>query len=373
MSRHEAFGLVQRVGCIPTSHLTKRTGILVVGMLGWPLLPDGSISGKLQRAEELRRHGQSLTILSETGFLELSGRPRPCSTNERTYSASDVCAILGLDAVQLDRWEQFSLVVPIDGFYDFRDLVSLRTLMDLLRHGVRPEIVATSLLRLATVLPGTERPLAQLRIIAENPTSILADSGASRFEPSGQCLFRFDERACPDPDGEQEAGKGETALGIIPIEPPGSANAWFEHGQLLEDEERFAEAESSYRKALVQAPIFPEACFNLGNVLREMNRLEEAESMFLQAVLMDGKMAWAWYNLGDVQADRGKLDEAIESFRHALGVSPLYADAHYNLATCLETSGRREEARRHWETYLRLDPDSAWAAVARDRLSDNLG
>ena len=372
MSRQEAFSLVQQIGCTPRLHLTKRTEFLVVGMLGWPLLPDGTVSNKLRRAEILRGQGQTLSILSEADFLELSGRIESPTLSQKTYTAHDVCEILSLDAAQVDRWDQFGLVRSTNGLYDFQDLVSLQTLMDLVSRGVRPETIAASLLRWAEVLPGTDRPLAQLRILAQDSSTILADFGQCWLEPSGQCLFRFDGL------NEGEAGErdasADAALAhcLIPLPLQGSANSWFEQGQLFEDEDRFTEAEGAYQRALTLTPDFPEACFNLGNVLRELGRLEESEGMFIRAVSIDFEMAWAWYNLGDVQAELGKGDAAIESLRQALEVSPLYADAHFNLATCLQQSGRLEEARTHWEAYLRIDPASRWADIAREHLAESV-
>ena len=49
-------------------------------------------------------------------------------------------------------------------------------------------------------------------------------------------------------------------------------------------------------------------------------------------------------------------------------LSPSYADAHYNLALLYQGSGQVMESVRHWKTYLKLDPNSSWAAIARREL-----
>src|ERR1700752_1392704 len=51
MKREEAFALVRQHGGTPRRGLTKTTGILVVGELGWPLLPDGQPSKSLALAK----------------------------------------------------------------------------------------------------------------------------------------------------------------------------------------------------------------------------------------------------------------------------------------------------------------------------------
>ena len=77
----------------------------------------------------------------------------------------------------------------------------------------------------------------------------------------------------------------------------------------------------------------------------------------------------AWYNLADLQEDAGHLDEAIESLRAAVKASPSFADGHFNLASCLAADGRDEDAVHHWQRYVRLDPDSEWASIARRQLA----
>ena len=56
---------------------------------------------------------------------------------------------------------------------------------------------------------------------------------------------------------------------------------------------------------------------------------------------------------------------ALLNFERAVQSDPGFADAHFNLAMALHDIGREREARTHWETYLRLDPQSSWAEIAR--------
>jgi hypothetical protein len=50
-------------------------------------------------------------------------------------------------------------------------------------------------------------------------------------------------------------------------------------------------------------------------------------------------------------------------------LDPGYCDAHYNLAFVCEKLGSLAEARKHWQTYVKLDPVGPWAAYARQRLA----
>ena len=53
MKREEAFALVRRHGGTPRRGVTRKTAVLVVGELGWPLLPDGQPSKSLSVAKSL--------------------------------------------------------------------------------------------------------------------------------------------------------------------------------------------------------------------------------------------------------------------------------------------------------------------------------
>ncbi len=111
---------------------------------------------------------------------------------QKGYSAQEVSQLLKIEPGILRRWEQFSLIRSQEGRYDFQDLVSLRTTAELVRAGVRKETIARSLRGLASVLPGTDRPLSQMKIVVENPDSLFADHGEFHLSPDGQLLFNFD-------------------------------------------------------------------------------------------------------------------------------------------------------------------------------------
>ena len=66
--------------------------------------------------------------------------------------------------------------------------------------------------------------------------------------------------------------------------------------------------------------------------------------------------------------ERGDYDRALRHYQEAVRLHPSYADAHYNLALLFQGSGHVMEAVRHWKTYLKLDPTSSWAAIARREL-----
>ena len=361
MSRKEAEAVVRAGGGVPVSGVSRRTSMLVVGMDGWPLRPDATVSRKLQRAETLSRGGSRIRIVSGADFLELAGLEERRPDLRKSFPARRVCELLGLDEPTLRRWEVFGLVRSQHGLYDFQDLVSLRTIAELIAGGVDPATIGRSIRGLASVLPGTERPLAQLKLVADDPGTLAAELGELLVAPDGQLMINFS----PAPGGEVEAIPARW----FPEHDTAPAEEWFEHGQVCEDQERLEEAADSYREALSRQPHFPEAQYNLGNVLRELGRLDGAEERYRMAVAQDPAMAVAWYNLADLLEESDRMDEAVECLQRALHVSPDYADAHFNLASVFEQAERGQEAARHWAAYLEIDSSSEWARIAREHLS----
>src|SRR5690348_7948653 len=80
MTRTEAFAVVRRHGGTPSQAVTRRTTLLIVGELGWPLLDDGRPSNKLSRATSY-----GIPVVSERRFLEWIGKAVPDSI-QRTFS-----------------------------------------------------------------------------------------------------------------------------------------------------------------------------------------------------------------------------------------------------------------------------------------------
>src|SRR6266566_2716594 len=84
MKREEAFALVRHHGGTPRRGGTRKTAVLVVGELGWPLLSDGQPSKSLSLAKSY-----GVPIASEGRFLEWTGRAIPDDT-AKTFSAAQL-------------------------------------------------------------------------------------------------------------------------------------------------------------------------------------------------------------------------------------------------------------------------------------------
>jgi len=349
--RDELVGRIEANRGVIVKTVSRRTSILAIGSLGWPMRRDGKPNAALRRAEELNARGGRVRIMSEAALARLVGvddTPSRCGpfTEEQALDAVD------LDGPTLTRWRQLGLIDPGDGL-DFQDLVSLRTLADLVGAGAHPETIGATLHGLAQHVSGIERPLAQLKLLALSASDLVAEVRGAVIDPSGQLrLFGVPDALETEPIEADLAGNDTDAL---------------DRAEHCESEARFEEAAAWYRAALERDGADPEIWFNLGNAERQAGEANAAAHAFERATALDPTFAEAWYNLADVleDADPGR---AIGALRRAVGVRPSFADALFNLASLLDSTGDTDGAEPYWRRYLALDSRSEWADAARDRL-----
>ena len=125
MTRDEAFKVVRQQGGMPSETVTKRTKLLIVGELGWPLLDDGRPSNKLSRAT-----AYGIPVASERRFLEWIGKALPDSVH-KTYSIDQLAALSDLSGDTIQELVQFGLLDERRGRFGFRDLASARQIAKL--------------------------------------------------------------------------------------------------------------------------------------------------------------------------------------------------------------------------------------------------
>jgi len=278
------------------------------------------------------------------------------------YSSEDVQRIVGLTAKQLEYWDRLGLLSPKkaegDRFYDFRDLIGLRTVKQLVEQGVPASRLRRALAALRNRLSHVQAPLAELRVLSDGK-DILVERGGARLEPlTGQFALNF-----------ETSELNEKVRVMVPRPSPG-ADEWLATALEYEAEgETRAEAIEAYERALRIDPQKLEALLNCGTLCYEEGNLKKAAEYFSRALQVDPRNALAHFNLGSVLEEVGRLEAARLHLRDAARLEPDYPDAHYNLAFVCEKLGAYREAQRHWEAYVRLDPASPWSGYARQRLA----
>jgi tetratricopeptide (TPR) repeat protein len=277
------------------------------------------------------------------------------------FSTEDVQRILGLTGKQLDYWDRLRLVSPQkeqgNRFYDFRDLISLRTVKQLVENGVPANRLRRALAVLRKKLAHVHAPLAELRVLSDGKDIVVENEGA-RLEPlSGQFVLNFEIREL----GEK-----------VRVIAGRNADDWFATALEYEaDGKTRAEAIDAYDHALCIDPQKLDALLNCGTLCYEEGNLKKAAEYFERALRADPENALTHFNLGSVLEEVGRLEAARLHLRHAVRLDPSYPDAHYNLAFVCEKLGAQNEAQRHWQAYVTLDPASPWCGYARQRLASS--
>jgi tetratricopeptide (TPR) repeat protein len=275
------------------------------------------------------------------------------------FSTEDVQRIVGLSARQLDYWDRLRLVSPQkelgNRVYNFRDLIGLRTIKQLIDQGVPANRLRRALAALREKLAHVHMPLSELRVLSDGKDVVVESEGA-RLEPlSGQFVLNFETREL----GEK-----------VRVMAGPNADDWLATALEYEAEENNrAQAIEAYDHALSIDPQKVDALLNCGTLCYEEGNLKKAAEYFMRALQVDPENALAHFNLGSVLEEVGRLEAARLHLRDAVRLDPRYFDAHYNLAFVCEKLGARNEARRHWQAYITLDPASPWCGYARQRLA----
>ena len=283
------------------------------------------------------------------------------------YTLGDAARICGLSPRRLRYWQRTSLggaraTSDSKAEFDFLDLVSVRSIVGLLEHGVPLQRIRRSVNAVLGQLPGLD-PVKLLRWQEVSRRVVVRHQGVL-MEPDGQLVLDL-----PSPT------QGDVAQ-LVPRPPvPGSAEAreaalpWFEEGCRLDsDASRWAEALAAYRRAVELDPKFADAHCNLGSLHFNRERRDLALASFRRVLQIDPGHAEANLNLGSMLEGEGRDAQALRHYRAALERAPELADAHLSLALLCEKRSLPKAARSHWRNYLRLEPDGAWTEVARDRL-----
>jgi len=256
------------------------------------------------------------------------------------FSRDEVQRILGLSPKQLDYWDRLELVSARkdqgNRFYDFRDLIALRTVKQLIETGVPANRLRRALAALREKLSQVQTPL------------------------TGQFVMNFETRKLDEE---------------VQVISERSADEWFALALDYEadraNHKTWAEAINAYENAFRCDPHRTDALINCGTLYYEQGNFEKAAECYRRAIDCDPECGLAHSNLGSVLEELGQLEEARQHLRQAVRLDPDHPDARYNLALVCEKLGAYHEAREHWQTYLQLDPSSPWSDYARQRLASS--
>ncbi|HEY8154383.1 MAG TPA: tetratricopeptide repeat protein [Myxococcota bacterium] len=281
------------------------------------------------------------------------------------FTLPEVARICRVSPARLRYWKRTQLLEPARGARDFgfRDLVSIRTVVELIDRGVPLRRIRHSMQAVSSRIPELELPLSALRHWPHAAAKVAVHHQGVWVEPDGQTLLDF-----PPPSIAPQAVSA-------PIAPAWRdfarrlAAEWFERGcQLDSERSTYAAAIAAYERALVLDPACADTHCNLGSVYFNQNRRSLARASYERALALVPGHLEAHLNLATLLEEEGQDAAALRHYRRALALAPMLPDTHVSLALLYERLGLPRKALGCWRRYLQLAPSGAWAEIARGRL-----
>ncbi len=139
-------------------------------------------------------------------------------------------------------------------------------------------------------------------------------------------------------------------------------------GAVLKDQKKLKDAEREYQKAVKLEPGRAEWHTDLGEVLLLQKKYEKAEAQFRQALQLEPNNPVLHESLGRVLYLSSKYPEAVTALKQAITLAPNVADSHYYLGLTLLSQQKLTEAENELRAVLRLNPNDSQAQQALNSL-----
>jgi Tfp pilus assembly protein PilF len=138
------------------------------------------------------------------------------------------------------------------------------------------------------------------------------------------------------------------------------------------NQQKFADAQKNFEKALAADPNFAVARLNLGVALLSQQKLDAARSALEQAARQLPQDPFAWYNLGLVYKDASETEKGIAAFQHVTELTP-EADGFYFVGYLQSQSQHYDEAVAAFQKALAAYPFHASAEFGLARAYQRKG
>ena len=151
-----------------------------------------------------------------------------------------------------------------------------------------------------------------------------------------------------------------------------AAQKYFQDGLVLKDQNKLADSEQQFKKALEIDPSNPDYHFELANIyamehdvyfsskesLKSQSMLDAASRELEQAVMVKPDFVMALYNLGVVYKRTKKFERAREQFRKVLELQPNHVNAQIQIGLVYEEQGFFEDAEDAYRKAREIEPTS---------------
>jgi Tfp pilus assembly protein PilF len=211
----------------------------------------------------------------------------------------------------------------------------------------KPDVFESNL-NLGLQLAKTGQPDAEMFLRAATklkPTSHTAEGQYRAWLSLAQTM----EKAKP----EEAIEAYRQAAALQPKEPEPHLSA----GRLLEQENRFADAEQEYKHALTVDSRSTDAVIGLANIYMRGQRFPEAEEYLRKILAEHADSGPAHIQLGRVLAAEGKNDTAFAELQAGIKLAPGDEAAQRELAELYASSGKNDLAEVGFRTLLKSHPN----------------
>jgi tetratricopeptide (TPR) repeat protein len=140
------------------------------------------------------------------------------------------------------------------------------------------------------------------------------------------------------------------------MKPEDIGALYFNLGVVYENKKDWANAETTFRKALSLDPTLVKAYDGLGNVYQAQNRPDEAIKLFQEAAVAQPTNGKYQYDLGLFLWQKGQNEEAYATLSKAAALMPDNPEVEYHLGVTAIGLNKNDEAVTHLEKYLAMNP-----------------
>jgi TonB family protein len=204
-----------------------------------------------------------------------------------------------------------------------------------------------------------------------------AETGAAPTDRTA--LIRLLNQKLSEAAAARNAGDWNRAIAILEEASgtdPSRDLLWFKLGDAYRGADRYSDAVTAYRKAILIKPFAP-YYNNLAEAERKLGNFRSAVDAYRAAVQVDPQNAYQYYfNIGAVETNSGNVDAANAAYDEAIRANPGFAMPYYfkglNVLIDSQTLHGKAaipfEAPRVFHKYLELAADGPYAALTRQTL-----
>jgi hypothetical protein len=139
------------------------------------------------------------------------------------------------------------------------------------------------------------------------------------------------------------------------------------------NQQRFADAQKHFERALAAGPSLTLARLNLGIALLSQQKSEEARAALERAAAERPQDPYAWYNLGIAYKDASEPEKALSAFQHVAKLAPDEPDAFYFIGYLYTQLQKYKEAIAVFQQALAIAPYHASAEFGLARAYQRSG